>query len=184
MEAAMFISNRKIFKVAALLAAFVLFEAGCAFPAINKDPLAEHRIGSVQANGITIAYESFGPKDRETILLISGTGMQLVDWPVELIQELVKRGYHVVSFDNRDVGLSTRFTESGLPDPGAIRKALEAGKPAPLPYTLKDMAADTVGLLDALEIQEAHIVGISMGGAIAQYVAIDYPERVLSLTSL
>lgn len=140
--------------------------------------------GKVQANGITIAYESFGPTDRETILLIAGTGQQLVDWPIELVEELVQRGYRVVRFDNRDIGLSTKFTEAGLPDPEAIAKALEAGEPAPLPYTLQDMAGDVVGLLDALGIQQAHLAGISMGGAIAQLVAIDYPERTLSLTSL
>jgi pimeloyl-ACP methyl ester carboxylesterase len=138
----------------------------------------------VQANGITIAYESFGPTDRETILLIAGTGMQLVDWPIELVEELVQRGYRVVRFDNRDIGLSTKFTEAGLPDTEAIGRALEAGEPVPLPYTLQDMAKDTVGLLDALDIQQAHLVGVSMGGAIAQLVAIDYPERTLSLTSL
>jgi pimeloyl-ACP methyl ester carboxylesterase len=140
--------------------------------------------GEVGANDITIAYESFGSVDDETILLIAGTGQQLVDWPLELVTELVKRGYRVVRFDNRDVGLSKHMTEAGLPDAEAIGKALEAGEPAPIPYTLQDMARDAVGLLDALEIQQAHIVGISMGGAIAQLVAIDFPERVLSLTSL
>jgi pimeloyl-ACP methyl ester carboxylesterase len=140
--------------------------------------------GQVQANGITIAYESFGATNSETILLIAGTGMQLVGWPIELVEELVARGYHVVRFDNRDIGLSTKFTEAGLPDNEAIGKALEAGEPAPIPYTLQDMAADAVGLLDALGIQQAHLVGISMGGAIAQFVAIDHPERTLSLTSI
>jgi pimeloyl-ACP methyl ester carboxylesterase len=141
-------------------------------------------IGQVQANGITIAYESFGATDAETILLIAGTGMQLVGWPIELVEELVKRGYRVVRFDNRDIGLSTKHTEAGLPDNEAIGEALEAGEPAPMPYTLQDMADDAVGLLDALGIQQAHIVGISMGGAIAQLIAIDYPQRTLSLTSL
>lgn len=117
-------------------------------------------------------------------MLIAGTGMQLIDWPMEFVEELVQRGYRVVRFDNRDIGLSTKFTEAGLPDAEAIGEALEAGEPAPLPYTLQDMARDAVGLLDALGIQQAHIVGISMGGAIAQLIAIDFPERMLSLTSL
>jgi pimeloyl-ACP methyl ester carboxylesterase len=138
--------------------------------------------GQVQANGITIAYESFGATDRETVLLIAGTGMQLVDWPKELVEELLRRGYRVVRFDNRDIGLSTKFTEAGLPDAEAIGKSLETGEPAPFPYTLHDMSQDAVGLLDALGVQQAQIVGISMGGAIAQLVAIDYPERTLSLT--
>lgn len=140
--------------------------------------------GEVEANGITIAYESFGSPDNETILFIAGSGMQLVGWPIELVEELVRRGYHVVRFDNRDIGLSTKFTEAGLPDEEAIAQALEAGEPVPMPYTLRDMAADAVGLLDALGIEQAHLVGASMGGAIAQLVAIDYPDRVLSLTSL
>lgn len=140
--------------------------------------------GQVAANGITIAYESFGAPDDETILLIAGTGMQLVDWPMELVTALVQRGYRVVRFDNRDIGLSTKLTEAGLPDSAAIEKALKAGTSPPLPYTLHDMAADTVGLLDALNLQQVHLVGASMGGAIAQLIAIDYPERMRSLTLL
>jgi pimeloyl-ACP methyl ester carboxylesterase len=140
--------------------------------------------GRVQANGITIAYESFGPADRETMLLIQGHGAQLTAWPVELCQELVKRGYRVVIYDNRDVGLSTKFDSAGLPDLEAIIKARAEGKPAPMAYTLDDMAKDAVGLLDALGIKKAHIVGASMGGMIAQLVAADYPEHTLSLTSI
>lgn len=140
--------------------------------------------GVVKANGINIAYESYGSPDCETILLISGTGAQLIDWPVELIEELVKQDYRVVCFDNRDVGLSTKFDEAGYPDLTAIGKALEKGEPAPIPYTLNDMADDAVGLLDALSIQKAHIVGVSMGGAIGQLVAINHPKRTLSLTSI
>jgi pimeloyl-ACP methyl ester carboxylesterase len=138
----------------------------------------------VNANGITIAYESFGPTDRETVLLIMGNGSQLTAWPVELCEELVKRGYRVVIYDNRDVGLSTRFDAAGVPDPKAVIEARMAGKPAPLPYTLDDMAKDAVGLLAALGIEKAHIVGVSMGGMIAQLVAADHPEHTLSLTSI
>ena len=155
--------------------------------ASTTGPAAEPLIptaGQVHANGMTIAYESFGPTDRETVLLIAGTGQQLVDWPMELIEALVQRGYRVVRFDNRDVGLSTKLTDAGLPDQEAVARALEAGEPAPLPYTLQDMARDAVGLLDALEIEQAHLAGMSMGGAIAQLVAIDYPERILSLTTI
>ena len=138
--------------------------------------------GEVAANGITIAYESFGPTAGETILLIGGVGMQLVDWPLELVDELVQRGYRVVRFDNRDVGRSTYMDEAGLPDAEAIGQALAAGEPAPLPYSFHDLAQDTVGLLDALAIQQAHLVGLSMGGTIAQLIAMDFPERVRSLT--
>jgi pimeloyl-ACP methyl ester carboxylesterase len=140
--------------------------------------------GEVEANGITIAYESYGSAEDEAILLIAGVGMPLAGWPIELVEELTNRGYRVVRFDNRDVGLSTKMSEAGLPDEEAIAAALEAGEPAPMPYTLRDMAADAIGLMDALEIQQAHIVGISMGGAIAQLIAIDYPQRILSLTTI
>jgi pimeloyl-ACP methyl ester carboxylesterase len=149
--------------------------------------LAEHLtpvVGQAEANGITLAYESFGPPDRETILWIAGTGQQLTSWPMELLEALVTRGYRIVRFDNRDSGLSTMFDEAGVPDAQAVGAALAAGEPPPLPYTLRDMARDAVGLLDALGIPQAHLVGVSMGGAIAQYVAIDFPERTLSLTSV
>jgi pimeloyl-ACP methyl ester carboxylesterase len=140
--------------------------------------------GSVQANGITIAYESFGKPDRGTVLLIGGSGMQLTDWPREFCEQLVQRGYRVVIYDNRDLGLSTQFTASGTPDFAAVMQAAADGKPSPLPYTLYDMANDAVGLLDALSIKKAHIVGVSMGGMIAQIVATDHPEHTLSLASI
>jgi pimeloyl-ACP methyl ester carboxylesterase len=148
----------------------------------SSDSTREYDTGFVQANGIRIAYESFGAKDHEAILLIAGTGSQITFWPPELIDGLVQSGYRVIIFDNRDVGLSTKFTSAGYPDSVAITKALQEGMPAPIPYTLGDMANDTVGLLDALKIQKAHIVGVSMGGNIAQLVAIDHPTRTLSLT--
>jgi pimeloyl-ACP methyl ester carboxylesterase len=142
------------------------------------------REGTVQANGITLAYESFGPADREVVLLIMGNGAQLTAWPVELINGLVKRGYRVIIYDNRDVGLSTKFDEAGVPDTKAVIEARMAGKPSPLPYMLDDMAKDAVGLLDALGIKKAHVAGVSMGGMIAQLVAADHPEHVFSLTSI
>ena len=142
------------------------------------------QVRKVEANGIVLAYESHGPADRETILLIAGTNMQLTSWPSALCQELVKRGYRVITYDNRDVGLSTRFDSAGAPDFAAVVAAAQAGKPAPLPYTLYDMAKDGVALLDALAIREAHIAGVSMGGMIAQIIATDHAERTLSLTSI
>jgi pimeloyl-ACP methyl ester carboxylesterase len=142
------------------------------------------KLGRVEANGVTIAYESYGPAGRETVLLIAGSAMQLPGWPVELCDELVKRGYRVIIYDNRDIGLSTKFDAAGMPDFGAVMKAAAEGKPAPLPYTLYDMAADAVTLLDALDIKKAHIAGVSMGGMIAQIVATNYPDRTLSLTSM
>ncbi|HUD52250.1 alpha/beta hydrolase [Parvibaculum sp.] len=141
-------------------------------------------MAQVQANGITIEYESFGPSDRETVLLIMGLGGQLTMWQTELCHELVARGYRAIRFDNRDVGLSTKFEAAGMPDMAAIFGALMTGKKPDAPYSLDDMAADAVGLLDALEIGRAHIVGASMGGMIAQLVAANHPERALSLTSI
>ena len=105
-------------------------------------------------------------------------------WHVELCEELVKRGYRVIRYDNRDVGLSTKFDSAGMPDFAAVVAAAQAGKPAPLAYTLYDMAKDAIGLLDALGIRKAHIAGPSMGGMIGQIIAADYPDRVLSLTSI
>lgn len=138
----------------------------------------------IKANDITIAYESFGNTDAETILLIHGTGSQLVDWPIELCQALANRGYRVIRFDNRDVGLSTKLDSLGAPDWGAIIPFIKKCEPAPLPYTLVDMAEDATGLLEALKIEKAHIVGGSMGGAIAQLLTINHPEKVLTLTSI
>lgn len=140
--------------------------------------------GTVEANGIRLAYESYGPAEREAILLIGGTGNQLIDWPIELVEELVDRGYRVVRFDSRDVGLSTHLDSAGLPDWAAIVTAGQEGRPPPLAYTLEDMAQDAVALLDALDIPRAHIVGVSQGGMVAQLMAIHHPEYVLSLTSM
>lgn len=167
-----------------VLGAVLWLAAACAPAAPPPAPTTDHTVGTVRANDITIAYETFGPANNEPVLLLGGTGQQLIDWPLALIQELVRRGYRPIVFDNRDIGLSTHFTDAGLPDSAAITQALQQGKPPPFPYTLRDMANDAVALLDALDIPQAHIVGISMGGAIAQLVAIDHPDRALSLTLL
>jgi len=140
--------------------------------------------GRVRANGIYIAYESFGPEKGETILLIQGTGAQLTLWPLELCKKLAHEGFRVIRFDNRDVGLSSKLDSLGMPDWGWVIPRIGTCDMTNLPYTLSDMAKDAVGLLDALKIEKAHIVGASMGGAIAQLVAINFPERTLSLTSI
>jgi pimeloyl-ACP methyl ester carboxylesterase len=108
-----------------------------------------------------------------------GLGMQLIHWDVELCERFAERGFHVIRFDNRDAGLSTKIE---APVPNVMR--LMAGLPAKVPYLLTDMAADTLGLLDHLGIERAHVVGASMGGMIAQQMAIEAPERVLSLASM
>lgn len=137
-------------------------------------------MASVPANGIRLEYESFGPARAPAILLIMGLGGQMTRWNLELCELLVARGYRVIRFDNRDSGLSTHFAEAPVPD----LRALQRGEAVAVPYTLDDMAADSIGLLDALDIDRAHLAGASMGGAIAQIAAARYPERVLSLTSI
>jgi len=137
----------------------------------------------VHANGVEIEFESAGVEDAPAILLIMGLGTQMTRWPRALIETLVAAGYRVIRFDNRDVGLSTRMEHAGVPDMAALMSALLAGEPAPVAYTLEDMASDAVGLLDALGIERAHVVGVSMGGMIAQIVAARHPGRTLSLTS-
>ncbi|MGV8997996.1 MAG: alpha/beta fold hydrolase [Parvibaculaceae bacterium] len=138
----------------------------------------------VLANRIDIEYESFGADDAETILLIMGLGAQLTQWPLELCEALVARGYRVIRFDNRDAGLSARMERDSAFAFSDVFFALASGKSAFAPYSLSDMAADAVGLLDALGIRAAHIVGASMGGMVAQHVAAEYPAHVLSLTSI
>ena len=138
----------------------------------------------VKANGIEIEYESFGPADRDAVLLIMGFSAQLTMWPTELCEELVSRGYRVIRYDNRDVGLSAKLEAKGIPDMEKLFGALMTGAAVEAPYSLDDMAADAAGLLDALKIERAHIVGASMGGMIAQLVAANHPEKTLSLTSI
>ena len=132
------------------------------------------------ANGIQLEYESFGPAGAPPILLIMGLGGHLTRWNKNLCDLLVDRGYRVIRFDNRDCGLSTHFDDSPVPD----FRAWHNGQPFTPPYTLDDMAADCMGLLSALGIDQAHLVGASMGGAIAQTAAARFPERTLSLTSI
>lgn len=133
----------------------------------------------VQANGVELEYDTFGDPADPALVLIMGLGAQLIDWPEEFARQLAGHGFHVLRFDNRDAGKSTWLDDLPVPD----LAALLAGGGAP-PYTLADLADDTVGLLDALDIDRAHIVGASMGGMVAQRVVLDHPDRVLSLTSI
>src|SRR5580658_3035892 len=138
----------------------------------------------VNANGLDLYYESHGPEDAEPILLIMGLGAQMTRWSPELIGKLTDAGHRVIAYDNRDVGLTEKLDAAGPPDIGAVMGALRDGRKPDVAYTLDDMAADAAGLLDALDVERAHIVGASMGGMIAQLVAADHPERTLSLTSI
>jgi pimeloyl-ACP methyl ester carboxylesterase len=135
---------------------------------------------NVGPDGIEIAYETFGDDTAPPVVLIMGGGAQMISWPEGFCAELVRRGLRVIRFDNRDAGRSTRFPDGPEPDFAAAF----AGDVSTATYTLSDLAADTVGLLDVLGIDGAHLVGASLGGMIAQLVAIEYPDRVRSLTSM
>ena len=137
-----------------------------------------------QANGIALCYDTFGDPLAPPLLLIMGLASQMIAWDDEFCAQLAARGYRVIRFDNRDIGLSTHFTEAGVPDVTAAFMAAMQGKPVSAPYLLSDMADDAVGLLDALGIDKAHVVGASMGGAIGQTLAIRHAQRLRTLTSI
>ncbi len=136
----------------------------------------------IVANGIGIEIDDQGLPSGEPLLLIMGLGMQLVAWPDELVQALVSKGFRVIRMDNRDAGLSQGFDHLGVPSLplAAMRHAMHL--PVPAPYEVADMAADAIGVLDALGIERAHICGASMGGMIGQHLAACHPQRVKSLT--
>ena len=135
----------------------------------------------INVNGISICYEQFGEENKECILLISGLGSQMTRWNLDFCQKLVNKGFRVIRFDNRDVGKST-FIEQKFSDVGQLMQLLQQGEIPENAYSLLDMAKDAVGLLDSLKIEKVHIVGRSMGGIIAQVLAAEFPERVLSAT--
>ncbi|HEX6488553.1 MAG TPA: alpha/beta hydrolase [Candidatus Dormibacteraeota bacterium] len=128
---------------------------------------------------LELEYDTFGDPAGEPVLLIMGLATQMTAWPVRLCEMLAERGFYVIRFDNRDIGLSTHLDDLGNPSIARLVLRLQGA-----PYSLDDMAADAVGLLDQLGIDRAHVVGASMGGMIAQLVAINHPSRVLSLTSI
>ena len=136
------------------------------------------------ANGIALEYESFGDPAHPAMLLIMGLGAQLTLWPLPFVEALAARGFHVIRYDNRDIGLSTKLSHLKPPRLGPLLLKRMIGLNPRVPYRLSDMAADAAGLLDALGIDRAHIVGASMGGMIAQRFAATWPDRTLSLTSI
>lgn len=137
-----------------------------------------------RSNGIDIEYESFGRDGDPLVLLVMGLAAQLIFWPESLCRGLAAKGFRVVRFDNRDIGKSTHLVSLPTPDFRAVMAGLAAGKTIDVPYRLEDMAKDAVGLLDALGVEHAHIAGSSMGGMIAQVVAINHPGRTKSLISM
>ena len=138
----------------------------------------------VRANNIDIEYESFGRDSDPVVLLIMGFSGQLTLWPASFCDGLAAQGYRVIRFDNRDVGKSTHLAHLGAPDIAGLMAAVMSGGEATAPYALDDMAADAAGLLEALSISGAHIVGASMGGMIAQVFAINHPAKTKSLVSI
>ena len=138
----------------------------------------------VRANGIDICYETFGDADADPMLLIMGLGAQMILWDDEFCQQLAARGFRVIRFDNRDIGKSSHLSGGKRLTAVELLKLRFLKIPVAAPYKLLDMAEDVIGLMDALHIKSAHLVGASMGGMIAQEIAISFPQRVCSLTSI
>ncbi len=174
-------------KILILVATAYTFSVAAAYGASSTDKRlnrhVEYPTYFAHANGLSIAYQDFGEPDNPAVLLIMGLGAQLIHWQDNFVLGLVNKGYRVIRFDNRDIGWSEKLHGAGTPGIlTGIRFKLGMGLGAP--YLLDDMAADAIGLLDHLQIQQAHIAGVSMGGMIAQIMAGKHPERVLSLTSI
>ena len=138
----------------------------------------------LMANGLRLCYEEFGAKEDPSIVLIMGLGTQMLSWPINFCTMLADKGFRVIRFDNRDIGLSQKIETEKPVNLLKLFFRQRLGLEITAPYTLRDMAADTIGLLDALEIEKAHWVGASMGGMIAQLLAAEYPDRTLTLTSI
>jgi pimeloyl-ACP methyl ester carboxylesterase len=141
-------------------------------------------MSSVQANGINIEYDVFGDSSARPLLLVMGLGTQMIGWDEEFCQKLADTGHYVVRFDNRDIGLSSKMDDAPVPVVAELMMEMMQGNTPEVPYSLNDMADDAIGLLDALEIDSAHICGASMGGMIVQTMALTHSERIRSMTSI
>ena len=141
-------------------------------------------MGIIDTGKLDIAYEESGPADGKAMILIRGQGTQLIHWPEEFYEPFASAGYRTVRFDNRDTGLSSKFDEISGEELVQMWELASSGKAIQPPYTLEDMVDDVIGLMDALHIDKAHIVGISMGGVIAQLLTAHHGDRVRSLTSV
>jgi pimeloyl-ACP methyl ester carboxylesterase len=140
-------------------------------------------VAIARAGDVEIYFDTFGTEGDPAFLLVNGLGSQSINYRVEMCERLAACGYHVIRYDNRDVGLSTSF-DHAAPDVGGVIAALRAGEPAHVPYLLSDMSADGLAVLDELGIEHAHVMGMSMGGMIVQTMAVEHPERLLTMTSL
>jgi len=141
-------------------------------------------MAQVTANGIQIEYDTFGDQNSPALLLIMGLGTQMIAWDPEFCGLLAEQGHYVIRFDNRDIGLSTKFEEAGIPNVAEAMAASMSGQEILAPYSVNDMADDAADLLSALGIDKAHVCGASMGGMIAQTIAFRHPNRVFSLISI
>jgi pimeloyl-ACP methyl ester carboxylesterase len=154
------------------------------FQGKHVNSLAHQPPQTAHANGIDICYEIFGEADAEPMLLIMGLGGQMIHWEDDFCRQLAASGFRVIRFDNRDIGHSTKLSGGKPLTPLELFKMRFLKIPVAAPYKLRDMAEDVTGLMDVLRIKSAHLVGISMGGMIAQEIAISFPERVRSLISI
>lgn len=148
--------------------------------------IKQHKEQQITVNGVTLAYDAFGDPHARPLLLIAGLGMQLIGWDAEFCRQLAANGFYVVRYDQRDVGHSTRYDAAGVPNLLALFPAWLQGTVSniELPYTLADLADDAATLLVALDISPAHIIGVSMGGMVAQLLALRHPEQVRTLVCL
>jgi pimeloyl-ACP methyl ester carboxylesterase len=167
----------------------VLVSASRLNPASKKDGRVSARIrctpqNFISSNGVTLCWDSFGDPDHPPLILIAGMASQMIAWDDEFCEQLAARRFHVIRFDNRDVGQSTWLDSAGMPDTLRAMTRAWLRQPVEAPYRLEDMASDVTGLMDALGIRQAHVVGASMGATIAQTMAIRHPERMLSMTSI
>ncbi len=151
---------------------------------IDPAPVVERPVERAHANGIELAWDSFGDPHAPALLLIAGLGLQLISWDDAFCAQLAARGFHVIRFDNRDVGLSTHLDAAGDPNVLEVVDRLRRKKEVRAAYSLADLADDADGLLQTLGVTRAHVVGLSLGGMIAQELAIRHPERVATLTSI
>ena len=138
----------------------------------------------ITANGISLEYDVHGPADGEPLLLVMGLGAQMTAWPMAMVEDLAGRGYQVIRYDNRDIGLSEKLDAAGAPDMSKVYGAIAVGEKPQVAYLVSDMAADGAAMISALGHERAHVVGASMGGMIAQMMAAEHPAKVLSLTSI
>ncbi len=138
----------------------------------------------IQANDLRLAYDEFGNPSDPAMILVMGLGTQMIAWPKDFCQGLAASGFRVIRFDNRDIGLSQKMDNARTPGIAKTVLLSKMGLPVKVPYKLFDMVNDTIGLMDALGIETAHLIGASMGGMISQLLASHFPNRVLSLTSI